>query len=94
MKTILIFEKTGGFAENKDIARSIRMKFIDPSVTKSEEITLDFKDIDSMTQSFLHALISETIRERGPNVLDLIYFKNCNENVQNIVNIVVEYMQI
>ena len=42
----------------------------------------------------MHALISEVIRKNGPEILDSIYFKNCNNNVKNIVNIVVDYMQI
>lgn len=94
MRTIIVFNKTGGFAENKDIARDVRIKLITPTVKKGKQVILDFKNIDSVTQSFMHALISEVIREQGPEVLNLILFKNCNETVKNIVNIVVEYMQV
>ena len=94
MKTINLFEKTGSFAEDKDVARNIRLKQIDPTIKKGEEIILDFNNIESITQSFMHALISEVIRKNGPEILDSIYFKNCNNNVKNIVNIVVDYMQI
>jgi len=58
-----------------------------------QEITLDFDGIDSTTQSFIHALISDLIRKYGIDVLDKIYFKNCNETVTKIINIVVDYMQ-
>lgn len=94
MKIINLFEKTGSFAEDKDVARNIRLKQIDPTIKKGKEIILDFNNIESITQSFMHALISEVIRKNGSEVLDLIYFKNCNKNVENIVNIVVDYMQI
>ena len=94
MKRVIIFRKTGSFAENKDLARDIRINLIEPSIKKENEVILDFKGVDSVTQSFMHALISETIREFGPKSLDLISFKDCNETVKNIVNIVVEYMQI
>lgn len=93
MKIIKLFPSTGNFAENKDIAREIRIKDIVPSLEKNEEITLDFKDVDSATQSFIHALISELIRTYGTEVLDKIYFKNCSDIVKKIINIVVDYMQ-
>jgi len=65
MKTIKLFPVTGSFAENKDIARDIRVKEIIPALDKNEEVTLDFKDVDSATQSFIHALISDIIRNYG-----------------------------
>ena len=93
MKIIKLLPKTGTFAENKDLARDMRINAITPVLEKNEEITLDFEGIDSATQSFVHALISELIRSFGNEILENIYFKNCNKNVQNIINIVVEYMQ-
>ena len=93
MKIIKLLPKTGAFAENKDLAREIRIKDITPALEKNEDVTLDFKGVDSATQSFVHALISELIRSFGNEILENIYFKNCNKNVQNIINIVVEYMQ-
>lgn len=94
MIIINLFEKTGSFAEDKDVARNIRLNLINPSIIKKEEIILDFINIESITQSFMHALISEVIRKNGPEILDSIYFKNCNKNVKNIVNIVADYMQV
>lgn len=93
MKIIKLLPKTGVFAEDKDIARDIRIKYITPLLEKNEEITLDFKGVESATQSFVHALISELIRSFGSEILDNIYFKNCNKSVQEIINIVVDYMQ-
>ncbi len=91
--TIKMREKVGSFAENKDVARRIRVEEIIPALNKSEEVVLDFEGVDSATQSFIHALISEIIRIFGVEVLDKIYFKNCNPIVKGIVNIVIEYMQ-
>ncbi|OGR83153.1 MAG: hypothetical protein A2901_01035 [Elusimicrobia bacterium RIFCSPLOWO2_01_FULL_54_10] len=90
---IKLFESVGSFAENKDLARDIRMKRLIPALDKGEAIILDFKNIDSATQSFIHALISDLIRNYGAEVLDKISFKNCNETTQKIINIVVDYMQ-
>ncbi|MHA1367210.1 MAG: STAS-like domain-containing protein [Candidatus Heimdallarchaeota archaeon] len=75
------------------MARDIRLKKIIHALENKQEITLDFDGIDSTTQSFIHALISDLIRKYGIDVLDKIYFKNCNEIVTKIINIVVDYMQ-
>ena len=93
MNQIRIKKIVGSFAENKDLARDIRLEKIIPSLEKDDKVTLDFEDVDAATQSFIHALISDIIRKYGENILDKIYFKNCNENIQKIINIVVEYMQ-
>lgn len=93
MKIIKLLPRTGVFAENKDIARDIRIKFITPVLKKNEEIILDFEGVESATQSFVHALISELIRNFGNEILNNVYFKNCNKSVQEIINIVVDYMQ-
>ncbi|MEK6857643.1 MAG: STAS-like domain-containing protein, partial [Nanoarchaeota archaeon] len=89
MKEIKLFPLVGSFAENKDLARDIRIKKIMPLLEKNHEISLDFKNIDSATQSFIHALISDLIRKYGNEVLEKVYFKNCSETIKKIINIVV-----
>jgi hypothetical protein len=93
MITVQLKERVGSFAENKDIARDIRVNILIPALEKGEEITLDFKGIDSATQSFVHALISDLMRKFGVDVIEKISFKSCNEVVQKIVTIVIDYMQ-
>jgi len=93
MKRIVLYDSVGKFAENKDIARAIRLNEIQPSLETNEEIILDFKKVEVATQSFIHALISEIIRKHGNDVLDRVAFKSCNSDIQQIVKIVVDYMQ-
>ena len=93
MKEIVIFEKAGEFAENKDIARDIRLKEIIPALDKKQELVLNFQKVGAATQSFIHALISDLFRNYGNDVLDQMTFKSCNENIKKIINIVVDYMQ-
>lgn len=83
----------GSFAENKDVARDVRRKLILPALEKHLEVVLDFSRVASATQSFVHALISEVIRQHGIDVLDQMTFKSCNTVVKNIVSIVTDYMQ-
>lgn len=90
---IKLHERVGSFAENKDEARNIRRDIIIPALEKGEEVILDFEKIEAATQSFIHALISDLLRKYGSDILDEVIFKNCNETVQKIIGIVVEYMQ-
>lgn len=92
-KVIKLSEHVGNFAENKDVAKELRNKEIVPALVENQEIILDFEGIEAVTQSFIHALISELMRTYGSDVLDRIAFKNCNETIQKIIEIVVDYMQ-
>lgn len=93
MKLIKIRDHAGAFAENKDIARDIRLKEIVPALERKEEVTLDFAGVDATTQSFIHALISDLLRKYGSDVLDRVEFKSCDDTVRKIITIVVDYMQ-
>ena len=90
---IRLYPLVGTFAENKDIAKDIRINKIIPSLEDGEEVTLDFNNVKSATQSFVHALISDVIRKNGIKILDKLYFKNCNDTIKKIIEIVIEYMQ-
>ncbi len=83
----------GSFAENKDLARQIRLEQILPALHQDKRVILDFAGVTSTTQSFVHALISELIREFGASVLDRLAFKSCIDTVKQLVSIVIEYMQ-
>jgi len=93
MMEIKLLPEVGGFAENKDLAREIRITKIVPALESKENVILDFGGIEATTQSFVHALISDLIRKYGSAVLDKVLFKDCNENVRKIIRIVVDYMQ-
>lgn len=93
MMEVNIVESAGSFAEDKDIARDLRVKIIMPEVEKGNFVTLNFINVDSATQSFIHALISEVIRIEGIDSLDRINFKECSPKVRTIIEIVVDYVQ-
>lgn len=93
MISINIKDAAGAFAENKDIARNLRVDTLMPALERGELVTIDFNGVKGATQSFIHALISEAFRKYGGKTLDLISFKDCNETVKQIITIVTEYMQ-
>ena len=93
MKRISVFKAAGDFAENKDIARNLRTEQLMPSLRLGEPIVIDFTRVSLSTQSFVHALISDAIRQHGAKCLDRIKFKGCNEAIQALVSTVCDYMQ-
>lgn len=93
MKTIDIASIVGEFAEDKDLARDLRLQQIEPALRAGAEVGLDFSGVNLTTQSFIHALISGSIREHGPEILDCVIFKGCNDEVRSIVSTVVQYSQ-
>ncbi len=82
----------GSFAGDKDAAALLRSEVLLPSLAKSKSVTLDFDGVELATQSFMHALLAQTVRE-DPSSLEHIEFKNCNEDIQALIEIVVDYAQ-
>ena len=94
MKTIIELKKlVGEFAENKDIAKKIRVNQIMPALAAGKAVVLDFSGISGTTQSSIHALISESIRQFRDMALEKIEYKNCSDIVKEVVKTVSEYMQ-
>lgn len=93
MNKIDIFKKAGKFAENKDIARDLRVGILIPALKENQDIILNFEGVDTTTQSFIHALISDAIRQYGNDSLDKITFHRCNDTIQQLVKIVIEYTE-
>ena len=88
---IKIKEVIGQFAENKDIAKKLREEKIIPSIDKGEHVYIDFSGVDSSTQSFIHALLSEIFQINGESCLELFHFENCNKAVKSLIGTVINY---
>lgn len=92
MKEIRIFDRAGVFAQNKDIGREIRTQEILPTLSSGGQVILNFEGVEAATQSFIHSLISEALRQHK-DALDRLTFKSCNEIIKKLIGIVVDYMQ-
>ena len=92
-KNIKMQKIIGDFAENKDIAKKLRIEQIMPALSKGNDVVLDFNGISGATQSFIHALISDPIRELRDVAFDHLVYKNANDSIREIVAIVYRYMQ-
>jgi hypothetical protein len=92
-KIIKIKQLAGEFAENKDVAKRVRINEIMPALAKGEEVIIDFNGVSGATQSFIHALVSDPIREYKEMSFDKLMYKNANDDIREIVSIVYRYMQ-
>lgn len=92
-KTIKMRKAAGNFAENKDIAKKIRIEQIMPALSKNREVVFDFDGVDGATQSFVHALLSDPIREFNDIAFDNLAYLNTNNDIKEIISIVYRYMQ-
>ena len=88
---IKVKEICGHFAGNKDSARDIREKYLKKWINEDGIIVLDFSDIDSSTQSFVHAMLSQLFQVYGEAMLDKFEFKNCNAAVKSLIVTVINY---
>ncbi len=84
-------ERVGAFAEDKDIASSIRQLEIMPTLSRCESVVLDFTGVSLTTQSFIHALICDVLRTYKEAALEMLDFKGCLPGVRGIVETVVQY---
>lgn len=88
---IPIRTSTGAFAEDKDLAASLRESQVRPTLKAGHRVVFDFKGVTLTTQSFVHALISDVLRSEGESALDKMVFEKCSSGVKGIVQTVVQY---
>lgn len=86
-----MYEQVGDFGEDKDAAAKLRKETIAPLVASKELVILDFSDVTLVTQSFVHALISDVLRINGEGALEYLEFKECTDLVKGIIATVVQY---
>ena len=92
MKTITLFSEVGSFAEDKDAAAVLRKTIILPTLAAGGKVSIDFEGVTLTTQSFVHALISEALRQEGEAGLRKLHFKNCLPAIKGIIETVVQYV--
>ena len=94
MKILIEIKNLAGeFAENKDVAKELRVRKILPALAGGKMVVVDFSGVSGTTKSFIHALISEPIREFRDVSIDKIEYKNCSDVVKEVIKTVYEYMQ-
>jgi len=61
---------------------------IEEALNRYDRVTLDFAGVGVATQSFIDEAIGVLILQFGPNVLQRLSFKNCNDDVKAVLSYV------
>jgi len=81
----------GGFIDDKDRAREIRVNTIMPAIESNRRVIIDFCNVQTSTQSFVHALIGEVLGKFKEPVLERLEFRHCSRQLKTLVELVVDY---
>lgn len=90
-KTVILNSGIDGFIDDKDEAKRIRLDVLLPTLEKSEGVVIDFKNVKTSTQSFVHALLGEVLIKYKEPALQRLEFRNCSPQLKTLVEIVVDY---
>lgn len=77
------------FLEDVDAAARIRDGKIIPTVRRGGKLAIDFSDVRFVTQSFIHAMLHEALRE--PGALVRISLVNCSRSTREAIQAVAAY---
>lgn len=76
--SILIKEFGGVHLADGEVAARIRASHIEPHLSSSDEVTLDFSGVRNANSSFMNALVAGVVEQHGEAILDRLVFKGCN----------------
>src|SRR5690554_849647 len=91
MRLVPIPAGPSGFAEDKELAKDLRLMRILPALAQGERVVLDFGQVQFATQSFVHALVGEALKRYGEKALDHLEFRSCSAQLRGVVELVVDY---
>ena len=80
-------EQTRVFHGSRASGQQLRLE-IEEALNGSDRVTLDFAGVGVVTQSYIDEAIGVLILQFGPNILQRLSFKNCNEDVKAVLNYV------
>lgn len=78
-----------GIAENVELAKQLKERALLPKVNNGEMLIIDWEGVRFVTQSFVHALLSDVFKVRGS--LTRLSFRNCNNSVEESIRMVAAY---
>jgi STAS-like domain of unknown function (DUF4325) len=90
-KVVVLSATNSGFTDDKDEAKRIRVNILLPAMEEKRRIILDFSNVASSTQSFIHALIGEVLQKHKEDALDKMEFAHCSALMKSLIELVVDY---
>lgn len=81
--------KVAEFVEDVVKAAEVRTQIIIPTVAAGKSVAIDFTDVRFVTQSFIHALLHEALKESG--ALVRLSMVNCTRSTREAIQAVAAY---
>ncbi|MFO0607047.1 MAG: DUF4325 domain-containing protein [Polyangiales bacterium] len=92
-ETVEVPADVGNMAQDKLAAERIRRSLILPALREGKRLVLSFHGVALTTQSFLHALLAEPLRELGPEASPTrLLYARCSDQVREVIRLVVGYV--
>ena len=78
----------GAYAEDKDLAKKIRDKYLLPALAKNKKLTIDFEDVIFATDSVLNAMLATPIHQLGLSAFRKIKVINVAPDIRVILDFI------
>ena len=85
-----LLETFGSHLADGSEALNYRVAQIDPYVSISDQIVLDFSGIRNANSSFINALVAGLISQHGTSIMEILSFKGCNPLIKILVGAAVD----
>ncbi len=79
--------KARAFHGSRASGQLLRME-LEEALQTEDRVTLNFVGVGIVTQSFIDEVVGVLILEYGPEILQRLSFKGCNEDVQAVIHFV------
>jgi STAS-like domain of unknown function (DUF4325) len=85
---ISVMNYFGKYAEDKDLAKKIRDKYILPALAENKSLTIDFEDIVSAPHSLLNAMLATPIERLGLSAYKKIKIINAAPEIRETLDFI------
>ena len=84
-KTLHIHDRFGTHPSDGESACAFRVSEIEPILSATESIEIDFSEVRIANSGFVNALIAGLFEQHGPDLLKKLVFRGCLPTVQVLV---------
>ncbi len=75
----------GALALDRNRAHDIGRTVLEPLLARGRSVILDFSNVGTASQAFLHALLWDALIEHGPDLVERLRFVACSSQVAPLV---------
>jgi len=80
-------QKANAFYGSRAFGQELRFE-VEEGLSANERVVLDFSNVGVVTQSYIDEAIGVLILQFGPEILERLSFKNCNDDIKAVLGYV------